>query len=359
MTGTRDGDADVDADSSPPGADVDADSLSYGADVDDDSPSRDAEGTTARTDGGEHVDPFASVGDDIDRKRRIGRVFVGVCAASTLVGIVALVVLLADVLVEAWGWVTLDFLTYPPSRFIENYYPGGRGAGIFPALVGSILLIALTAVFTLVLGVGAAIYLEEYAAECRFTRFIEANISNLAGVPSIVYGLLGLAVFVRFAGLGESLLAGSLTLTLLILPIVIVSAQEALRAVPDSQREAAYGVGATDWEVVRDVVLPAALPGIMTGTILSLSRAIGETAPLIMVGAATSMFRAPIEQYAGIPVPDLFGPFAAMPMQIFDWARLPEAEFQHVAAAGIVVLLAILLLMNATAILIRNKYETR
>jgi len=312
----------------------------------------------ARTDGGEHVDPFATVGDDIERKQRIGRVFVAVCAASTLVGIVALVVLLADVLVEAWGWVTLDFLTYPPSRFIENYYPGGRGAGIFPALVGSILLIALTAVFTMVLGVGAAIYLEEYAAESRLKAFIEANISNLAGVPSIVYGLLGLAVFVRFAGFGESLLAGSLTLTL-ILPIVIVSSQEALRAVPDSQRHAAYGVGATDWEVVRDVVLPAALPGIMTGTILSLSRAIGETAPLIMVGAATSMFRAPIEDVSGIPVPDLFGPFAAMPMQIFDWARLPESDFQHVAAAGIVVLLSILLLMNAVAILIRNKYETR
>ena len=313
----------------------------------------------ARADGGTHVDPFANVGDDIERKQRIGRIFVGVCAASTLVGIVALVVLLADVLLEAWGWVTLDFLTYPPSRFIENYYPGGRGAGIFPALVGSILLIALTAVFTLILGVGAAIYLEEYAAESQFKRFVEANISNLAGVPSIVYGLLGLAVFVRVAGFGESLLAGALTLTLLILPIVIVSAQEALRAVPDSQREAAYGVGATDWEVVRDVVLPAALPGIMTGTILALSRAFGETAPLIMVGAATSMFRAPIAEYSGIPVPDLFGPFAAMPMQIFDWARLPEAEFQHVAAAGIVVLLSILLLMNATAILIRNRYETR
>ncbi len=312
-----------------------------------------------RADGGEHADPFATVGDDIERKQRIGRVFVAVCAASTLVGIVALIVLLADVLFEAWGWVTLEFLTYPPSRFIENYYPGGRGAGIFPALVGSILLIALTAVFTIVLGVGAAIYLEEYAAESRFKRFVEANISNLAGVPSIVYGLLGLAVFVRFAGLGESLLAGALTLTLLILPIVIVSSQEALRAVPDSQRHAAYGVGATDWEVVRDVVLPAALPGIMTGTILSLSRAIGETAPLIMVGAATSMFRAPIEEVSGIPVPDLFGPFAAMPMQIFDWARLPESDFQHVAAAGIVVLLSILLLMNATAILIRNKYETR
>ena len=321
--------------------------------------SDETESTAARGDGGQQADPFANVGGNIERKQRVGRVFVAVCGASTLVGIVALVALLGDVIYGAWGWVTLDFLTYPPSRFIENYYPDGRGAGIYPALVGSILLIALTAVFTMLIGVGAAVYLEEYATESRFKSFVEANISNLAGVPSIVYGLLGLAVFVRFASLGESLLAGALTLTLLILPIVIVSSQEALRAVPDSQRQAAYGVGATDWEVVRDVVLPAALPGIMTGTILSLSRAIGETAPLIMVGAATSMFRAPVESVAGVPVPDLFGPFAAMPMQIFDWARLPEGDFQHVAAAGIVVLLTILLLMNATAILIRNKYETR
>ena len=292
--------------------------------------------------------PFTGVADDLGRKRLVGRVFVAICFASTLVGVVALLVLLADVVYESWGWVTWEFLTYPPSRFIENYLPGGRGAGIFPALVGSIFLIALTALFTIFLGVGAAIYLEEYAPDTRLTRFIEANIANLAGVPSIVYGLLGLAIFVRAMALGSSLLAGALTLTLLILPIVIISTQEALRAVPDSQRHAAYGVGATRWEVIRDVVLPAAVPGIMTGTILSLSRAIGETAPILMVGAATSMFTAPYS---------LTGPFSAMPMQIFDWARLPQAEFQHVAAAGIVVLLAILLGMNATAIYIRYRFE--
>ncbi len=294
------------------------------------------------------TDPFADV-SDLDRKRTIGRVFVGLCIASTMVGIVALVTLLADVIYESWGWLSVDFLTYPPSRFPENYLPGGRGAGIYPALVGSVFLIALTALFTVFLGVGAAVYLEEYAPDTRLTSLIEANIANLAGVPSIVYGLLGLAVFVRFVGMGQSLLAGALTLTLLILPIVIVAAQEALRAVPDSQREAAYGVGATKWEVIRDVVLPAALPGIMTGTILSLSRAIGETAPILMVGAATSMFVAP---------DSLLGPFAAMPMQIFDWARLPQAEFQHVAAAGIVVLLTVLLAMNALAIYIRYRFET-
>ena len=287
---------------------------------------------------------------DLDRKRLYGRLFVGVCMLSTLVGVVALVLLIADLLYESWGWLTWQFLTHPPSYFPENYLPGGRGAGIYPALVGSIFLIALTAVFTVFLGVGAAIYLEEYAPDNRTTRFIEANIANLAGVPSIVYGLLGLAIFVRASGLGSSLLAGALTLTLLILPIVIVAAQEAIRAVPSSQRQAAYGVGATKWEVTRDVVLPAALPGIMTGTILSLSRAIGETAPILMIGAATSMFT---------PPDSIFGPFGAMPMQVFEWATQPQAEFQHIAAAGSVVLLTVLLVMNGTAILIRNHYDTR
>ncbi len=295
-------------------------------------------------------DPLSGGTENIARKRQLGRVFVAICFASTLVGVVALAALIADVLYESWGWVTWEFLTYPPSQVIENFLPGARGAGMYPAIVGSIFLIILTAIFTVFLGVGAAVYLEEYAAETRFKSFIEANIANLAGVPSIVYGLLGLAIFVRGIQLGASLIAGALTLTLLILPIVIVSTQEALRAVPDSQRRAAYGVGATDWQVIRDVVLPRALPGIMTGTILSLSRAIGETAPILMVGAATSLFVAP---------DSLTSSFSAMPMMIFEWATLPEAEFQHVAAAGIVVLLTILLLMNAVAIFIRNRYDPR
>ncbi len=299
------------------------------------------------------TDQFDGFGTDatLDRKRLYGRIFVGICFLSTLFGVFALALLIGDIIYEAWGWLDLTFLTHPPSWFPENYV-GGRGAGIYPALVGSLFLIALTALFTIFLGVGAAIYLEEYAPDSRTTRFIEANIANLAGVPSIVYGLLGLALFVRAAGLGSVLLAGALTLTLLILPIVIVSAQEAIRAVPDSQRRAAYGVGATKWEVTRDVVLPSAIPGIMTGTILSLARAIGETAPLIMIGAATTMFAPP--QFS----PDaLFEPFGAMPMQIFEWASQPQAEFQHIAAAGSVVLLTVLLVMNATAIYIRNRYE--
>ena len=288
---------------------------------------------------------------NLDRKRLYGRLFVGLCLLSTFFGVAALLLLVGDVIYESWGWLDLTFLTHPPSWFPENYV-GGRGAGIYPALVGSLFLIVLTAVFTIFLGVGAAIYLEEYAPDTRLTRFIEANIANLAGVPSIVYGLLGLALFVRAAGLGSVLLAGALTLTLLILPIVIVAAQEAVRAVPDSQRRAAYGVGATKWEVTRDVVLPSALPGIMTGTILALARAIGETAPLIMIGAATTMFAPPRLS------PDaLFEPFGAMPMQIFEWASQPQAEFQHIAAAGSVVLLTVLLLMNATAIYIRNRYD--
>lgn len=298
------------------------------------------------TDGSTEV--FAQA-DRVKRKRTIGRVFVGVCFASAIVGVVALAVLIVDVLYMARGWVNITFLTHPPSQFVESYLPGGRGAGIYPALIGSFMLIALTALFTLFLGVGAAIYLEEYAPDNRMTAFIEANIANLAGVPSIVYGLLGLAIFVRALHMGTSLIAGALTLTLLILPIVIVSSQEAIRAVPGSQRRAAYGVGATQWEVIRDIVLPRALPGIMTGTILSLSRAIGETAPILMVGAATSMFA---------PPSSLTGAFSAMPMQIFDWAKLPQAEFQHIAAAGIVVLLAVLLSMNAVAIYIRHRFDT-
>lgn len=298
-------------------------------------------------------------GESIQRKRLLGRVFVGVCFVSATVGVFALALLLADVIYEAWGWLDWTFLTYPPSRFVANYLPGGRGAGIFPALIGSIVLIILTALFTIFIGVGAAVYLEEYAPENQMTSLIEANIANLAGVPSIVYGLLGLALFVRAFQMGSSLIAGALTLTLLILPIVIVASQEAIRAVPDSRRQAAYGMGATKWEVIRDVVLPAATPGIMTGTILSLSRAIGETAPILMIGAATTMFSAPLRDGPlGVPLPDLFGPFAAMPMQIFDWAQLPQAEFQHIAAAGIVVLLAVLLTMNLVAIYLRYHYET-
>lgn len=278
-------------------------------------------------------------------KRWRGKAFVALCFAATLSGIVALTALLVYVFWDAAGWLDLGLLTSPPSRFPEQ-------AGIYPALVGSIFVIALVAVMSLPLGVGAAIYLEEYAGDGWLRRIIETNIANLAGVPSIVYGLLGLGIFVTYLDMRHgTVIVGAMTLTLLILPIVIVSSQEALKAVPSSRRQASFGVGATKWQTVRNVVLPEAIPGIMTGTILSLARAIGETAPLIMIGFATSIFSPPS------------GPFSttsAMPLQIFAWVDLPQPEFQHgVVPAAIVVLLVILLSMNAAAVLIRNRYQKR
>ncbi|WGI17331.1 phosphate ABC transporter permease PstA [Methanonatronarchaeum sp. AMET-Sl] len=271
-----------------------------------------------------------------------GRLFAAICLMATLVGVIVLFVLLADVLRSGWGWLSIDFITGLPSILPEE-------AGIYPALIGSIYLIILTAFFTLPIGVGTAIYLEEYAKDGKIKKIIEINISNLAGVPSIVYGLLGLALFVRALQMGSSLIAGALTLTLLILPIVIVSSQEALKSVPNSLRRASYGLGATKWETIRNVVLPKALPGIMTGTILSLSRAVGETAPLIMIGAATSMFTTP---------DGLFSQFSALPLQIYGWIQEPVAAFQNeIAAAGIILLLALLLTMNSIAVYIRNRYE--
>ncbi|MFC4438427.1 MULTISPECIES: phosphate ABC transporter permease PstA [Natrialbaceae] len=274
--------------------------------------------------------------------------------AAALVGIVALAVLLLNVLVDALAlfepeyspWLNWQFLTNPPS-FSDPY-----DAGFFPAIVGSIALMIVIALITFPLGVGAAIYLEEYASDGYLTRFIQLNIANLAGVPSVVYGLLGLGLFVGLLNIGfGTLLVAGFTVSLLILPIVIISAQEAIRSVPDSQRQASYGMGATKWQTIRNVILPRAMPGILTGTILALGRAIGETAPLIMIGAPTAVF--------GVPN-SLFSKISAMPMQIFTWADRPEMEFQYgVVAAGVVTLLVILLSINSIAILIRNKYQRK
>ena len=279
----------------------------------------------------------------LGRRRRLGQVFFALLVAATLVGIVALFLLLGDVLRQGLGWLDWGFLTGMPSRFPER-------AGILPALVGSVWLILLTALFSLPIGVATAIYLEEYAPRGWFTRVIQTNITNLAGVPSIVYGILGLAAFVRAMALGRSVLAGALTMTLLILPIVIVASQEAIRAVPRSLRDASYALGATRWQTVRHIVLPAALPGILTGVILALARALGEAAPLIMIGAL--MFvpfvpTSPLDQ------------FTVLPIQIFNWTARPQHEFRYIAAAAIIVLLAVLLAMNATAIYLRNKYQRR
>lgn len=272
-----------------------------------------------------------------------GKVFVALCIAASFVGIVALSGLLVYVFWDAVGWVDWQFLTSPPSRFAKE-------AGIYPALVGSVFVISLVAFLSLPLGVGAAIFLEEYSSESPLLSLLETNISNLAGVPSIVFGLLGLGVFVNLVGLRYgTIVVGALTLTLLILPIVIVSAQEAIRSVPDSHRRASFGIGATRWQTIKNVVLPQAVPGIMTGTILALARAMGETAPLIMIGFATAIFR---------PPSGLFSATSAMPLQIFAWSDLPGESFQHgVTPAGIVVLLLILLAMNGTAVLVRKRYE--
>ena len=249
------------------------------------------------------------------------------------------VVLLADVTSDGLRWLSVDFLPRYPSRIPAR-------AGIKSAILGTLWMMGLTALMSFPLGVGAAIYLEEYAPSNWFTRLLQTNIANLAGVPSIVYGILGLAVFVRFFGFQRSVLAGAATLSLLILPVVIIASQEAIRAVPNSLRQGAYGLGATRWQTIRHQVLPVAMPGILTGTILSLSRAIGETAPLIMIGALT---------FIAFPPTSPMSPFTVLPIQIFNWASRPQADFHDLAAAAIVVLLVILLTMNATAILLRNR----
>ncbi|SFD54421.1 phosphate ABC transporter membrane protein 2, PhoT family [Lentibacillus persicus] len=262
---------------------------------------------------------------------------------ASVFGIVVLAVLLYRIFSEGLPYLDLSFLTSFASRFPEE-------AGIKAAIAGSIWLMAVTAPISLILGVGTAIYLEEYAQENKFTRFIRMNISNLAGVPSVVFGLLGLTVFVRLMEMGRSVIAGGLTMSLLILPIIVVSSQEAIRSIPKNQYEASFAMGATKWQTIRRVVLPAAIPGILTGGILALSRAIGETAPLLMIGALSFIAYLPENIWSG---------FTVLPIQIFNWTGRPQEEFHLVASAGIIVLLVILLLMNSVAILIRNKFSKR
>lgn len=269
--------------------------------------------------------------------------FAVLCAAATMVGVVSLAVLLVDVLFDGLGRLDADFLSSFASRFPER-------AGIRAALAGSVWILALTAIIAFPLSVAAAIYLEEYAPRGWVTRAIQTNIANLAGVPSIVYGILGLALFVRALGLERSVISGALTLSLLVMPVIIMASQEAVRAVPSTIREAAYGLGATRWQVVSRQVLPMALPGILTGTILALSRAVGETAPLIMVGAVG---------FVAFTPKGLTDPFTVLPLQIYNWVSRPQDEFRDLAAAGIIVLLILLLTMNAIAIVLRNRYQSR
>lgn len=263
--------------------------------------------------------------------------------SATLLALLVLAVLGYRMIIQGTGYLNWDFFNNFSSRFPQN-------AGIKAALVGSIWLLAIVAPVSLILGVGAAVYLEEYAKKNRITTFIQMNISNLAGVPSIVFGLLGLTIFVRMLGMGKSVLAAGLTMSLLILPVIIVAAQEAIRAVPNELREASYGIGATKWQTILKVVLPSAIPGILTGGILALSRAIGETAPLVVIGIPVIIHFLP---------ESIFSEFTALPMQIFDWAKRPQEEFQYVAAAGILVLMAALVFMNSIAVIIRNKFSKR
>jgi phosphate transport system permease protein len=279
----------------------------------------------------------------LHHRRRTGKVFAFLCAFSAVFAVFLLGVLLFDILCDGLPTLTMSFINSYPSRFPDQ-------AGIKAALWGSLWLIVLTIAMSVPVGVAASIYLEEFAKRNRFNRFVQLNISNLAGVPSIVYGLLGLTIFVRGFALGRSVLAGALTMALLVLPTIIIAAQEALRAVPNSIRQAALAVGATRWQAVRDHVLPSALPGILTGVILAVSRAMGETAPLITIGALTYV--------AFIPKGPMDA-FTALPIQIFNWASRPQSGFHAIAASGIVVLLAVLLTLNATAIILRQKYERR
>ncbi len=275
------------------------------------------------------------------RRRAMDLAFQFVALVVLVLALAALGALLYSVAVNGLGRLSWEFLNSYPSR-------RASAAGIKPALAGSIVLMGLTAVISLPIGVAAAVYLEEYGRRTRLERLIEINIANLAAVPSIIYGLLGLGLFVRTLGFGRSVLAGACTLALLVLPVVILSTREALRTVPMSIREGSYALGATKWQTIWFQVLPMAVPGILTGLILALSRAIGETAPLITIGALT---------YVPFLPDGLWSPFTALPIQIFNWVSRPQADFAANAASGIIVLLALLLTMNAAAIWLRDRFQ--
>lgn len=276
---------------------------------------------------------------DLMRRTLKGTVFYGLCLAAIGLTMLTLVVLLADVVARGLPMLRPEFLTGVPSRFPAR-------AGILPAIVGSIEMGLLVAVITFPTGVAAAVFLEEYARDSWWNRALRTNIANLAGVPSIIYGIFGLAIFVRAMGLGFTLLAGALTMSLLILPIVIIASMEAIRAVPDSQREAAYALGATRWQVVRGAVLPTAAPGILTGIILAMARAIGEAAPLLLVGAVVFV--------TYLPSP-IAGGYTVLPIQIFQWASRPQEGFQMISASAIIVLLVVLFALNALALVVRAR----
>lgn len=283
--------------------------------------------------------------DDSGLKRR--QLWAGgwkaVFMGATSFALIALAVLFWYIISRGWDWLSWGLLTNPPSRKPEI-------AGLNIAIYGTLWIISLTILVAFPLGLGAAIYLQEYAPKNRLTKVLQINISNLAGVPSVVYGLLGLGIFVQWLGLGRVVLSGALTMALLSLPVIIISSQEALKAIPWSLREAAYGVGATRWQVTVSHVLPAAFPAILTGVILAVSRAIGETAPLLVAGAAGFVTQRPggfMDSYTTIPI------------TIYGWMARPQTEFRDLAAAGIIVLIVILLLLNSVAIVLRQRFSGR
>jgi len=279
----------------------------------------------------------------MNKRLIVNRIFKTIFFAATLFALLVLAVLFYRIISQGVGYLTPEFFQNFGSRVPEK-------AGIKAALVGSIWLMCVVAPVSIILGVGTAIYLEEYATKNKLNDFIRMNISNLAGVPSVVFGLLGLTIFVRALALGNSVLAAGFTMSLLILPVIIVGSQEAIRAVPQDVREASYGMGATKWQTIVRIVLPSAIPGILTGAILALSRAVGETAPLVVIGIPVIIHFLP---------DNLLSQFTALPMQIYDWAKRPQEAFQYVASAGILVLMVFLLIMNSIAIFIRNKFQKR
>jgi phosphate transport system permease protein len=276
----------------------------------------------------------------MDLRKLSNTVFFWVCRFSTWLAILVLGVLIYHIVKQGYPWISENFLTNFPSRFPHK-------AGLKSALVGSLWVISFTALVVVPLGISTAVFLEEYAPKKKYMRWVQINIANLAGMPSIIYGLLGLAIFVRFFNLDRSIWAGALTLSLLVLPVIVIASQGAIRSVPQSIRDAGFALGARRWQVVFQQVVPAAMPGIMTGVILSISRAIGETAPLIIIGA--------LSYVAYLPEGPMDS-FTVLPVQIYNWASRPQESFHGLAAAGIMVLLTVLFFMNFIAVYIRQKF---
>lgn len=292
---------------------------------------------------GTATDDFAP---NLGRRHLVGKIFAGACALGTFIGLAILFTLILRTLFQGLPFINGQFFANYPSQIAPD------SAGIRSPLLGSISILVFTILLAVPIGVGAAIYLEEYAAKNRFTALLELNIANLAGVPSVVYGILGLGLFVRVLGLGRVVLAGSMTMSLVILPVIVVASREAIRAVPRSLREASYGLGATKWQTVSNHVLPNAIPGILTGVIIAVSRAIGDSASLLIIGALTFITFDP-------EWPIWNQQFTVLPLQIYYWTGLPKEVFKELAAAGIIVLLGLLLTLNALAIFIRSRYEQK